>query len=311
MFNRIKFFLPVILIGCTVVLVMALQYTIAFICFFLAFGILFFLLFSKNILEDEEEREPGFAGRARIETGGEMYRVYYGDELLLADEEIIRILTKRFPYYSRLDDESKRKFRDRLKRFIADKTFKIFGPNAFREMPVLISAAAIQLTFGLQKFLMPHFSTICIYPEEFMRLSPDICLLEGNVGGNVINLSWKHFLEGYELPEDGQNVGLHEMAHALYYQTFVSEESVDRNFKRAYEIFEQDANKVYDREKTMKGGLYSAYAEKNFQEFWAETVELFFEKPRALRQAYPRLFETIKQLLNQDPLTANSSAIRQ
>ena len=42
-------------------------------------------------------------------------------------------------------------------------------------MPVLISAAAIQLTFGLKKYLLPNFKFIHIYPKEFLRVQPTIC----------------------------------------------------------------------------------------------------------------------------------------
>lgn len=48
--------------------------------------------------------------------------------------------------------------------------------------------------------------------------------------------------------------------------------------------------------------LYSAYADTNVQEFWAESVELFFEKPLALSEHYPNVFEAMKWLLNQNPL---------
>jgi Mlc titration factor MtfA (ptsG expression regulator) len=131
--------------------------------------------------------------------------------------------------------------------------------------------------------------------------------LEGNVSGNSINLSWKHFLNGYAIPDDGQNVGLHELAHALYYQNFIVEENVDRGFRDQYDSFNIDGNKAFDTERTVEGGLYSEYAEKNFQEFWAESAELFFEKPAEMSTHYPQLYQTMRSLLNQDPLNDNRS----
>ena len=105
-------------------------------------------------------------------------------------------------------------------------------------------------------------------------------LLEGNVSGHAINLSWKHFLEGYEDTNDGQNVGLHELAHALYYQTFEVEENVDSNFRDTFNDFNNYGNKVFRPGiENRCNDLYSEYAVKNFQEFWAESVEIFFEKP--------------------------------
>ena len=60
-------------------------------------------------------------------------------------------------------------------------------------MPVLISAAAIQVSFGLEKYLLPDFPNIHIFPEEFIATEPSVRFLEGNVSDNCINISWKHF----------------------------------------------------------------------------------------------------------------------
>lgn len=260
-------------------------------------------VFSKAKISDYTEEMLSYPEKATHGDGilNSPAEIYYGDELSFSTADLDRILTKRFPYYKELLQPEKERFLKRLEEFIEIKTFKIHVKPGYIEMPVLISAAAIQLTFGLKKYLLPHFEFIHVYPEEFMRVHPVICLLEGNVSGHSINLSWKHFLDGYEDCSDGKNVGLHEMAHALYYQTFVIEEHVDDGFRRTFDEFEMDGNKVYETEKSTAGGLYSEYGEKNFQEFWAESAELFFEKPGALKNLYPTLYASIRILLNQDP----------
>ena len=48
--------------------------------------------------------------------------------------------------------------------------------------------------------------------------------------------------------------------------------------------------------------LFTDQAINNFQECWAECVELFFENPVELNQEYPELYDAIKMILNQDPL---------
>jgi MtfA peptidase len=55
--------------------------------------------------------------------------------------------------------------------------------------------------------------------------------------------------------------------------------------------------------------LYSEYALRNFQEFWAESIELFFEKPAAMKAAYPQLYNAMQSLLNQDPFNKIISVI--
>lgn len=70
-------------------------------------------------------------------------------------------------------------------------------------------------------------------------------------------------------------------------------------------IFRQDLGwkyKVFQLEKAPGNDFYSAYALTNFQEFWAESVELFFERSAQLQTAYPDLYKTIAAILNQDPL---------
>lgn len=293
---------PLALFALTIWFVLEGRDGYAFFSFFALFGYIFFIVFFRS--ETLEEGVDYSNGLPVAKDENLPCFTYYGEELNFTDTELTGILTKRFPYFNSLSADDKTIFLKRLIRFIAEKTFRIYDDTVFKEMPVLISAAAIQLTFGLEKYLLPHFRFIHIYPQEFMRTAPVLCLLEGNVSGRAINLSWKHFLEGYAKATDGQNVGLHEMAHALYYQTFIVEENVDTNFRQQYSSFRNDANKAYHAEKNIYGGLYSEYAEKNFQEFWAESIELFFEKPASLNRSYRKLYASLKGLLNQDPLTA-------
>ncbi len=227
--------------------------------------------------------------------------VYEGDQLNFSNTELISMLNKRSAYFTRLDPFEKEKFIKRLQQFIAKKTFNIHDSSGFKEMPVLISAAAIQLSFGMENYLLPDFPTINIYPQEFLGLYPNIRFLEGNVSDNCINISWKHFLLGFAIPDNGDNVGLHELAHAYYYQNLQCRECEDSTFKDNYSLFESTGNHVYEAEKIPGNDLYTDYALRNFQEFWAESVEIFFEKPVKLKNNYPELYAAISDLLNQDP----------
>jgi|SRR5687768_16166878 len=233
--------------------------------------------------------------------------LYAGNKLKFTDQVITDILSRRFPYYAALDAANKEKFLGRLKKFMALKTFIIHDSSGFKEMPILISATAIQISFGLDKYLLPNFDIFNVYPNEFLRTYPFVRFLIGNVTGNTINLSWKHFLEGLKYPDDGQNVGMHELAHALYYQTFVVEKHVDTEFRDTFIDFDSHGNKVYDLVRQGGPGLYSDYAMKDFQEFWAESVEIFFEKPVQLKVLYPALYQVMSDLLNQDPATPPSA----
>lgn len=232
--------------------------------------------------------------------------VYYGSDLDFSDAEMVKVLDKHFPYYTKLGYDDKLKFFKRLRKFISEKTFVIHDESGFKEMPILISASAIQISFGLDKYLLPYFSHIHIFPEEFIGYHPTLRLLEGNVSGHSVNLSWKHFLDGYKFPDNGQNVGLHEFAHAFYYQYFEVAENVEKDFVSKFPLFDACGNKAFHQEQQPGNDLYSEYALSNFQEFWAESVEVFFEKPVILKTVYPDLFEAMKEILKQDTVQLKS-----
>jgi Mlc titration factor MtfA (ptsG expression regulator) len=80
------------------------------------------------------------------------------------------------------------------------------------------------------------------------------------------------------------------------------EENVDRNFRDTFDEFNNYGNKVFQQETLPGNDLYSDYALKNFQEFWAESMEIFFEKPAQLKMTYPKLYDSLVEILNQDPL---------
>ena len=52
------------------------------------------------------------------------------------------------------------------------------------------------------------------------------------------------------------------------------------------------------------------YAFTNLQEFWAVSVEAFFDNPAGLKQSLPQLYGTLCDILNQDPLTRDKILVK-
>jgi hypothetical protein len=223
---------------------------------------------------------------------------YHGKDLNFSREEIRKSCLKYNSFFQSLSIEKQNLFIYRLRQFIHEKDFHIHAAKGYKEMPILISAAAIQITFGLEEYLLPHFSNIIVHEEEYFGLNP-LRVLVGNVQGNSISLSWKHFLEDYQNPTDGKNVGLHEMAHALQVQ-FLFQNSWKRNeFKEDFDHYDRIDDEILHTEKISPSKLFNENALSNKNEFWATSVELFFEKPAALKQFYPKLYSSISAVLNQ------------
>lgn len=268
-------------------------------------GIMIILFPNSNMEEDDDDFYDDTDEPHPHNTFKRDHLVYYGDQLSFNDEDVNEILEKHSPYFTQCNDDDKKKFIKRVISFIDDKTFNIYDKSGFREMPVLISASAIQVSFGLEKYILPHFTYINIHPVEFIDVQKTIRFLEGNVSGNSINISWKYFIEGFQFPRDGKNVGLHEMAHAYYYQNFGPCENKDEMFIKAFDKVSVCGNKIFQDPYNLTYGLYSDYSKRNFQEFWAESIEIFFEKSMEMKNTYPYLYHSISELLNQDPTNVN------
>lgn len=237
--------------------------------------------------------------------------IYDGATNEIGLSEIEIILNKHFQYYSWLDAGLKTEFLNRVQKFMNKKIFIIKSNEGFREMPVLVSASAVQLTFGLQNYLLPFYRYIRIYPKEYLGDGP-FKLLAGNVHRNMITVAWNHFLKGNQDAGDGANLGLHEMSHALYFQKMVIDgDTYAKDFCNGYDDLLTACKEAHHLELTDHKNVYSDYAETDLQEFWAESTELFFEKPTQLTEQYPLVYEAMKKLLKQDPLNQSFPVIHE
>jgi MtfA peptidase len=240
---------------------------------------------------------------------GEGELCFEGQELNFNHADIHNLLIKRMGYYLLLSPALQRRFVRRVQLFMQDKKFIIKDERGKKEMPVLVSAAAVQLTFGLPSFRLPFYRYIRIYPTEYFVLHR-FTILKGNVEDNVITVAWSHLLDGYDQPHDGKNVGLHEMSHALYIQKMMIEEGYAKRFAQGFQQLMNLCHVAHRQETQGHKDMYTPYAETNLQEFWAESVELFFEKPEALHEHYPEVYVNLMRLLQQDPRKTEAPLLR-
>lgn len=216
--------------------------------------------------------------------------------------EVENILQNKCSYYKKLTPELQEVFLERVINFIEYKTFRPCAiKNVYLEQKVLISASAIQLTFGLNYYLLDKFVDILVYPSSYhSRLKDEYHKGEVNLGGLII-LSYDNFLEGNNNETDGLNLGLHEMAHALKFNELLDEQ-VDIYFKEHYLIWKETADSEMKSLYEKNNGFLRDYSLTNINEFLAVCAENFFERPAQFRNEMPALYEKMVVLLNQDPL---------
>ncbi|MBC7903945.1 MAG: zinc-dependent peptidase [Gemmatimonadaceae bacterium] len=206
-------------------------------------------------------------------------------------------------YYRSLGQEQKVKFVKRVYAFSRSKKFEYIGVEPKQEMPLLISSAAIQITFGLDKYLFSYFTTIYVLKAEYRYgLNPNN--FQGHVNSHGIYLSWENFVRGYEDYTDAHNVGLHEMAHALAFVNFMDPggRSEDEKFIADWSHFSAVARPIFTEMQAGRSTIFGSYAATNYNEFWAVAVENFFERPQLVKTNMPELYREMCILLNQDPL---------
>ena len=211
-----------------------------------------------------------------------------------------------FTYFNDLPQESKLKFVKRVYQFKANKKFHFVGLENNGDAAILVSASAIQVTFGLNNYMMSYFKDIYILADAY-HMDNEEELYIGHVAPDGIYLSFKHFLYGYSHKNDNVNVAVHEMAHALLYNNFFAQYGTDSHFRLNYEKFSSSTGAILADVITNRRSYLRSYAFSNLHEFWAVSVEAFFEYPAGLKTNMPELYEALCRVLNQDPTTKNKT----
>jgi MtfA peptidase len=220
------------------------------------------------------------------------------------DADSVAILEKYFQFYRQLPDSMQLRFRRKMQAILITKEFVPRNmPEVTREMQVLISAAAVQLTLGLPYSVLSYFKRILVYPDDYYsQINRRYHKGEVNPRYGIIVLSWSNFVAGYANPTNALNLGLHEMAHALKIEnqlrSFDDKVLHPEVYKKWNMLVEQELEMV----KSGKECLFREYGCVNEHEFFSVAVENFFERPGDFRTRNPQLFYTLCQLLNQDPL---------
>lgn len=217
------------------------------------------------------------------------------------------ILEQKNVFYSKLSPSKKRKFEDRVLVFIEDIEF--LGREGLvltEEMKILVSSSYIQLTFGLNKFLLTNYLHILLYPDEFYSNAIGRKVKGGVAHSNVIALSWPDFQKGFEIGDDNYNLGLHEMAHALKCETVIAE-GMTRTFRQKFQNWLNSSKTRITQLKENNSRYLRNYAVTNIDEFFSVCVEYFFESPNEFKTKHPEIYSDLCLLLNMDPSNVNEN----
>lgn len=227
------------------------------------------------------------------------------------------IVMGQVPLYHKLPFELRGKLGGKINLFLHQIEFVgCNGLEVTEEMQLSIAAQAC-LLIANKDIWYKNLRTVLIYPGAFKSLETEhhgyvvtkretVRTGESWARGPVI-LSWAHAKEGSFIDDDGHNVVLHEFAHQLDDLSGYTDGAPiltrghslcewDRVFSEAYERL---VNNVEAGRKT----FLDPYGANSPEEFFAVVVELFFERPAALKREEPAAYEQLSKFFELEPST--------
>ncbi len=214
-----------------------------------------------------------------------------------------------------LDSQERERLRQCVILFLAEKPIHGAGNlNIDNGARLAIAIQACMLILNLDLDWYKTWTEVIVYPGEFVARREEmdeagvVHVVEEVMSGEswqqgTVVLSWADVREAGQ--GEGYNVVMHEFAHQIDMLNGNANgfpplhKDMDRvqwadAFGKAYEHF---CKRVDDWEDT----AIDEYAAENPGEFFAVMSEAFFEKPRAVRKAYPNVYLQLARFYRQDP----------
>lgn len=214
-------------------------------------------------------------------------------------------LDTHFSYFHRLKPHHRKEFVKKLERILSTKKFLPAGglEELAPEMEVLIGATLTMVTFGWKRLKLAHFHTILIYPNAYFSTVNKVYHRgEVNPKFGLIVVSWRCFAEGLADQNDGINLGIHEVAHALKLANQIDTDGEKEFDPRALEAYRKLVPLEMEKIRRGEASIFRVSAALNEHEFFAVALETFFERTLELKSYDPEFYQSLVLLLRQDPL---------
>jgi Mlc titration factor MtfA (ptsG expression regulator) len=231
----------------------------------------------------------------------------------------LTLIQRHVVFFHRLSASDRAELLGHIQVFLAEKRFEGCGGFAITdEVRVTIAAQACLLLLHRKTDYFPGLLTILVYPVTYMveekRQLGEHVWEEGTVSrlgetgrrmGSLV-LSWGAVKHGAADPSNGKNVVLHEFAHQLDFENHAADgvpELATREQQLAWsEVMRSEFVSLRAADESGIPTLLDTYGATDPVEFFAVSVEAFFERPQALRARHPRLYEELRNYFHQDPV---------
>ena len=231
------------------------------------------------------------------------------------------IVAEQVPLTRKLPPELRAGLEGRINTFLHQVAFiGQGGLEVTDEMRLSIAAQASLLVVNSDAWYR-QLRTILIYPGAFTSKRAEHSgyvvternstrLGESWSRGPVV-LSWAHTEKGALDATDGHNVVFHEFAHQVDSLSGNANGVPILSKGQSFEKWEQVWLAAYERHlRNVQAGrptVFDPYGASGHEEFFAVAVEVFFERPQALKTEAPEVYRQLAELLRLDPSTWGAS----
>jgi Mlc titration factor MtfA (ptsG expression regulator) len=230
------------------------------------------------------------------------------------------ILERNVAVYELLDADQRRRLRDLVQVFVAEKHWEgAGGLELTDEIRVTVAGTGCQLLLGRDHDLFADVGSIVVYPSGVVMPAharsfwdPGIRPIEADEPidgvaqrGGALVLAWDAARRGARDPHDGRNVVIHELAHKIDFLDGAADGTpplADRTARREWaSVFGPAFLAQRDRAAHGKPSLLRDYAVTNEAEYFAVATEMFFERPRALAAELPDVYAQLREFFRLNP----------
>lgn len=228
-------------------------------------------------------------------------------------------LEHSLPQYLRLSPLERKRLQGHIRVFLAEKQF--IGCNGLQvteEIKLSIAAVACLLLLNERGKYFPKLRSILVYPTAYWvdsTVSVGNGVIEEKREGRLgeswsrdqVVLAWEQVQQDLKDWEDGHNVVLHEFAHQLDQEDGKAEGvpilQSNTDYDRWTQVMTEDYQQLCKNVEQGVRTVMDSYGTTNPAEFFAVATETFFEKPHALQQKHPALYEELHRYYQIEPAT--------
>ena len=233
--------------------------------------------------------------------------------------EWLKIIKKNVAFFGKLSANDQTELLEQVQVFLAEKNFEgCAGQEITDEVRVTIAAQACLLLLHRKTDYFPRLLTILVYPSTYLAHEERPITAEiwqagktfragetARVMGSMV-LAWDAVQSGAADPSDAKNVVLHEFAHQLDFENLAADGApalATREQQTSWRnVMRTEFASLRAADDTGIPTLLDTYGATNPAEFFAVSVEAFFERPAALRSAHPRLYAEFERYFKQSPI---------